>query len=88
MTAKNLKAVAYINGSTTDIYQAQILNANVVKVIDPTDTGIDAAETTDAQVLSREYFNLNGQRVAQPTTGVYLLKTTTNKGVQVKKVIL
>lgn len=87
-TAKNLKAVAYINGSTTDIYQAQILNANVVKVIDPTDTGIDAAETADAQVLSREYFNLNGQRVAQPTTGVYLLKTTTNKGVQVKKVIL
>lgn len=87
-TAKNLKAVAYINGSTTDIVKAQILNANAVTVVDSTDTGIDSAEAAEAQVLSREYFNLNGQRVAQPTTGVYLLKTTTTQGVQVKKVIL
>ena len=36
-------------------------------------------------MIGREYYNLQGQRIAAPQTGLYLEKTVTNKGVITKK---
>ena len=39
------------------------------------------------EVLRREYYNLQGQRIAQPTKGIYLEKVITTNGVYTKKVL-
>ena len=39
------------------------------------------------EVLRREYYNLQGQRIAQPTKGIYLEKIITTNGVYTKKVL-
>ena len=35
----------------------------------------------EGNVIGREYYNLQGQRIAAPTQGVYLEKVLTDKGV-------
>lgn len=52
-------------------------------------TGLDqvATEPKEAQVISREYFNMQGQRIAAPANGLYIEKVTTTNGVITKKVL-
>lgn len=47
-------------------------------------SGIEDALTNteiEGEVIAREYFNLQGQRIAAPVSGLYLEKVTTTKGV-------
>ena len=50
-------------------------------------SGIESATAADSEatVIRREYYNLQGQRIAAPQTGLYLEKTVTNKGIITKK---
>lgn len=50
-------------------------------------TGLDqvATEPKENQIISREYFNMQGQRIAAPVNGLYIEKVTTTDGVVTKK---
>ena len=70
-------------------YQNPTNNAICTMVIDLAQSvsGIESATAADSEatVIRREYYNLQGQRIAAPQTGLYLEKTVTNKGVITKK---
>ena len=70
-------------------YQNPTNNAICTMVIDLAQSvsGIESATAADSEatVIRREYYNLQGQRIAAPQTGLYLEKTVTNKGIITKK---
>lgn len=82
----NLRVVAFVNrGFQSDLSQVQVLNANQLKLTDE-NTGIEDLGIGDAQVLNREYYNLQGQKMAAPLKGMpYIERVTTTEGVKTLK---
>lgn len=76
-TADGEHIVSWFSNPTTYQYVSYTIDLS-----DEAQSGIRGVEVAEgeAQVLRREYFNLQGQRIAAPTKGVYLEKVTTNKG--------
>lgn len=81
---KNVRVVAFVALPTDDTSHADVLNANQLNI--NVTTGINNVTTGDAQVLSRSYYNLQGQRISAPTAkGAYIERVVTTKGVQTIK---
>lgn len=74
--------VSWFSNPTTYQYVSYVIDLS-----DEAQSGIRGVEVAEgeAQVLRREYFNLQGQRIAAPTKGVYLEKVTTHKGSYTRK---
>ena len=62
------KAFLKVDTSTTGTSEAKALNV----VINDESTGIQTVQDTELKV-SGEYYNLNGQRVSNPTKGLYIV---------------
>ncbi|EJW99824.1 hypothetical protein EVA_12090 [gut metagenome] len=79
--ADKLRVVAFahrsLDNAKTDI---QVLNANDCWVTSAGTTGIKDASLATGNVTSREYYNLQGQRIARPAKGIYLEKVITANG--------
>ena len=83
---KNVRVVAFVNKPIDNTADAEVLNANDLNI--NYTTGINNATTANAgaQVLSRKYFNLQGQRInTLPEQGAYLEQVETTQGVQTIK---
>lgn len=53
--------------------------------VDP--SGINAAAASTDNVIRREYFSLDGQRIAAPSKGIYIEKTVTTNGTTSRKCV-
>lgn len=83
---KNLRVVAFVSLPTTDTSHADVLNANELNINLDETTGINTVTTDGAQVLSRSFYNMQGQRINRPTVnGAYLERIETTQGVQTVK---
>lgn len=84
--ADKLRIVAFahrsLDNAKTDI---QVLNANESWVTPVGASGIEDASLADGSITSREYYNLQGQRIAQPVKGIYLEKVITTNGTRTYK---
>ena len=83
---KNVRVVAFVNKPISNTADAEVLNANDLNI--NYTTGINNATTANAiaPVLSRKYFNLQGQRInVLPEQGAYLEQVETAQGVQTIK---
>lgn len=82
---KNVRVVAFVNKPIDNPADAEVLNANDLNI--NYTTGIHSVEdNAGVQVLSRKYFNLQGQRInALPEQGAYLEQVETTQGVQTLK---
>ena len=84
--ADKLRIVAFahrsLDNAKTDI---QVLNANESWVTPAGASGIEDASLADGRITRREYYNLQGQRIAQPVKGIYLEKVITTNGTRTYK---
>lgn len=74
-TGTKIKAVAYTLDTEGYQYEGKMLGDHypvsaTFEVVDSKTTAIEMVETTSGQ--SSEYYNLNGQRVSEPTKGLYI----------------
>ena len=76
----NLRVVAFVNRpyKNSDCTNIQVLNANDLRL--STLDGIDNISIDPSAASRREYFNLQGQRIAAPQKGIYIEKITTAEG--------
>ena len=76
----NLRVVAFVNRpyKNSDCTNIQVLNANDLRL--STLNGIDNINIDRSAASRREYFNLQGQRIAAPQKGIYIEKITTAEG--------
>lgn len=79
------RVAAFVNRTVSGDYTAgEVLNAADAPV-DAELASIGSVSYPQAQVLSRSYYNLKGQRINAPVQGVYLEKTETTEGVSTVK---
>lgn len=79
-TPDGKKMVSFIYDSYSGLYNFRSYTLD----LNSKPAGIeDALANTEVEgeVIAREYFNLQGQRIAAPVSGLYLEKVTTTKGV-------
>lgn len=62
----------------------EVLNANKT-AFNKSTTGLDGTTMEGTKVISHEYYDLNGRRIAAPAQGVYIEKTVTDKGTTISK---
>jgi hypothetical protein len=84
--SNNVRVVAFVNlpFSSNETEHADVLNAAQLNINYA--TGINNVEADAAQVLDRACYNLQGQRISQPTTnGAYIERIVTPQGVRISK---
>lgn len=84
--SNNVRVVAFVNlpFSSNETEHADVLNAAQLNINYA--TGINNVEAGAAQVLDRACYNLQGQRISQPTTnGAYIERIVTPQGVRISK---
>ena len=83
---KDMKIVAFVHRPISDGYKnSLVLNAESVSVAEAT-TGVGSVKTADSRILSRSYYNLQGQRLSNiPQSGVYVERTQYSDGVRSEK---
>ena len=84
--SNNVRVVAFVNlpFSSSETEHADVLNAAQLNINYA--TGINNVEAGEAQVLNRACYNLQGQRISQPTTnGAYIERIVTPQGVRISK---
>ena len=81
---ENLRVVAFVNRpyQNNDCTQLQVLNANDLRL--QTVSAVHGIEAAEAPV-QRTCYNLQGQRISQPTKGIYIEKVVTPSGIRCLK---
>lgn len=81
---ENLRVVAFVNRpyQNNDCTQLQVLNANDLRL--QTVSAVHGIEAAEAPV-QRTCYNLQGQRISEPTKGIYIEKVVTPSGIRCLK---
>ena len=81
-----INVVAYIVDNAT----SEVINAKMITVDnDYYIAGVDEIAATDADVVSKTYYNVNGVEVKDPSNGIYILRSVYSDGtVKAEKVVV
>lgn len=81
---QKVSVVAFVNQAITNVTDAEVLNANSLNINHT--TAVSNATANGAQVLSRTFYNVQGQRINAPLTqGAYIERIETTEGTKVVK---
>ncbi len=81
---QKVSVVSFVAKAITDVTDAAVLNANSLNI--NRTTAVSNATTEGAQVMSRTFYNAQGQRIATPLAkGAYLERIVTTEGTKVIK---
>ena len=83
--ADEFKLIAFI----TDRANGEVVNAKVVTVANNYYAGVDEIAATDADVVSKTYYNVNGVEVKDPSNGIFIVRSVYSDGtVKAEKVVV